>query len=106
VGDGDRRRLLDRALNVAGTLVIAWGILLILTLGLTAGGIASGLVLAPYGVAIIEGNQRAVPLGWLVALLTGVAALVDGLPPVLVLVWSGFFALAMFLSDHRDYLRS
>jgi hypothetical protein len=106
VANSGLRPTLHRALNVAGILVIAWGILLVLTLGLTPGGIASGLVLAPYGVAIIEGNQRAVPLGWLVALLTGVAALVDGLPRVLVLVWSGFFALAMFLSDHRDYLRS
>jgi hypothetical protein len=34
-----------------------------------------------------------------------IATLVDGLPPVLVLVWSWFFVLSMFLSDSRDRLR-
>jgi hypothetical protein len=98
--------MFGRALNVAGVLVVAWGILLILTLGLTPVGILSAIGLGLYGVAIIQGNQSAVLFGWAVALLTGVAAVVDGLPPVLVLVWSWFLVLAIFLYDHRESLRS
>lgn len=93
------------ALEVAGVLVVAWGMLLVLTLGLTVTGIGSSMVFAAYGVAVIQADRRAVPLGWMVTMLMAVAALLDGLPPVLVLVWSGFFVLSMFLTDTRDRLR-
>ena len=96
---------LATALEVAGVLVVAWGLLLVLTLGLTVTGIGSSVVFAAYGVAVIQADRRAVALGWMVTILMAVATLVDGLPPVLVLVWSGFFVLSMFLSDSRDRLR-
>ena len=93
------------ALEVAGVLVVAWGMLLVLTLGLTVTGIGSSVVFAAYGVAVIQADRRAVPLGWMVTILMAIATLVDGLPPVLVLVWCGFFVLSMFLSDSRHQLR-
>ena len=93
------------ALEVAGILVVAWGILLILTLGLTVTGIGSSVVFAVYGVAVIQADRRAVPLGWMVTILMAVATCVDGLAPVMVLVWCGFFALSLFLSDSRHRLR-
>ncbi len=92
-------------LAVAGVLVVAWGMLLILTLGLTVTGIGSSLVFAAYGVAVIQADRRAVPLGWMVTILMAVAAFADGLAPLMVLVWCGFFVLSMFLSDTRDRLR-
>ncbi len=93
-------------LAVAGVLVVAWGMLLVLTLGLTATGIGSSIVFAAYGVAIIQADRRAVVLGWLVTILMTVATIADGLAPVMVLVWCGFFVLSIFLSDTRDRLRS
>lgn len=95
---------LAMALEVAGIFVVAWGMLLVLTLGLTVTGIGSSVVFAAYGVAVIQADRRAVPLGWMVTILMAIATLVDGLPPVLVLVWSGFFVLSMFLSDSRHRL--
>jgi hypothetical protein len=93
------------ALEIAGVLVVAWGMLLVLTLGLTVTGIGASVVFASYGVAVIQADRRAVPLGWMVTILMAVAAFADGLAPVLVLVWCGFFVLSMFLSDSRDRLR-
>ncbi len=96
---------LSVVLGIAGVLVVAWGMLLVLTLGLTVTGIGSSIVFAAYGVAVIQADRRAVPLGWMVTILMTVAALADGLPPVLVLAWCGFFVLSMFLSDSRHLLR-
>jgi hypothetical protein len=92
-------------MKVAGVLVLAWGILLVLTLGLSVGGVGAALLCAPYGVAIIHAEQRAVILGWTSTVFMGVMAVLDGMPPVLVLVWTGFFLLSMVLIDQRDRLR-
>ena len=106
---GDESRVapgLARALEIAGVLVVAWGMLLLLTLGLTPTGIASTVFFFGYGVAIIDANRRAVWFGWNATAWMGVAAFLEGFEPALVLVWSWFFALAMFLTDSRDRLRA
>lgn len=96
---------LSTVLEIAGILVVAWGMLLVLTLGPTVTGIGSSLVFAAYGVAVIQADRRAVPLGWMVTILMAVATVADGLAPVLVFAWCGFFVLSMFLSDSRHRLR-
>lgn len=98
-------RGLNAALGIAGVLVIAWGMLLLITLGLTANGIGSAVLLAAYGVAVIEADRRAVALGWTVTILMGAEVVATGLGRVPILVWSEFFVLSVFLTDVRDELR-
>lgn len=92
-------------LEIAGVLVVAWGMLLLLTFGLTVIGVGAWLLFAAYGVAVIHADRRAVILGWMVTGLMGIATIAEGLTPVLMLVWCGFFVLSTFLSDTRDQLR-
>jgi hypothetical protein len=96
---------LARALAVAGTLVVAWGMLLLLTLGPTLVGIAAWVFFAVCGVAIIRGESRAVGMSWLATAMMATAAAAERLSPVLVFVLCGFFVLAMFLSDRRGDLQ-
>ena len=91
-------------LAVAGVLVVAWGMLWLLTLGLTAAGVAGGIVFAAYGVALIRADRHALIFGWTATALMAAAVAVEGFDPVLVLVDSWLFVLSMFLTDTRDRL--
>ena len=93
-------------LEIAGVLVVGWGMLLFLTLGLTVTGVASTVFFSAYGVAIIRATRRAVALGWSATVFMAVAVLVGGFEPILALVWSWFFVLSMFLTDSRDRLKA
>jgi hypothetical protein len=97
-------RGLAGTLEVAGVLVIGWGLLLGLTLGATPRGIGSSLLVISYGVAVIRHDRRAVALGWGVTVLMGLARVLEGFDPVLVLVWSAFLVLSSFLYDIRERL--
>jgi hypothetical protein len=101
----ERPSVLDWFLKVAGVLVVAWGMLLMLTLGLTVAGVGAAAICVPYGVAIIHAEQRAVTLGWTTTIFMGIMAVLVGSPPVLVVVWTGFFMLSMILIDYRERLR-
>ena len=93
-------------LGIAGVLVIAWGMLLLLTLGLTLEGIGSAGLLAMYGVAVIQADRRAVTLGWTATLVMGLMTIVDPSGPLMVIVWSAFCVLAIFLNDNQHNLHT
>ena len=100
MADGAARSVL----RIAGVCVLAWGILLVLTLGVTIEGLGSSIVFAGYSALLITGDRRAVALGWLATTLTIIATVSSGLLPVRVVVSSALFGLSMFVTDIRDRL--
>lgn len=91
-------------LEIAGVFVLAWGILLMLTLGLSLEGLGASMLFGAYSGLLMTADRRAVALGWAATALMIAVSISGGMGPVLVLVSAALFVLSMFITDNRDWL--
>ena len=102
---GDRTAgAIGTILRIAGVCVLAWAMLLTLTLGASVEGVGASLLFGSYSALLLRAHRRAVVLSWLATLLMAAVAIAEGLGPVLVLVATALFVLSMFVTDVRDHL--
>lgn len=108
VGDEGGVRLRKTVVNIASVAVLLWALLVLLATlvgesrGSVAGSVGLSALFAAYGLALVKRDRRAVPMTWVLVVLFGLATMLSGLVPLMILVWLLLLAFAFFVRRNRD----
>lgn len=63
--------------------------------------VGSACLTAAYGLALIRKNATAIPLGWIVVFLLGLAVLLNGLIPLQLIAWLLALGFALLVQRRK-----
>jgi hypothetical protein len=99
-------------ITIVGWIAVVWAVLIVAANAMAAEpgpwlpSVVSALIVAVYGATLITRDRRAMTFTWVAVAVFGVAVLLGGLVPLMLLAWGLLLGFAFYLRKHQSELRA